>query len=318
MKPLVIATRGSELAIRQAELVRDAIVSARPGVEVRIKKVRTAGDALVDSPRVSALDKGLFTGAIEDELLAGTADAAVHSLKDLPTELSDGLLIAAVPKREDPADALLSNGGACLNELPSGTVVLTGSPRRTAQVLHLRGDLKVRGVRGNVPTRVRKLRDRDAGAMVLAVAGLARLGMLGEIAERLDPAEFIPACGQGALAIEARADDTRTLDILAAMEHAATRLAVTAERAFLAGLGGGCLVPAGAYARRGDDGRCAITGMVADADGRRLLRCTISGVLDGEESAEALGRSLAEELRARGCQAILDDPRRKSRDEADR
>lgn len=308
MNPLVIGTRGSALAMWQAGFVRDALVAARPGLQVRLRVIRTRGDQSLQAETGPAGDRGLFTLEIERELLAGSVGLAVHSLKDLPIRLPEGLVLAALLRREDPADVVVSKDGAGLAALAPGATVLTGSARRRAQLLHRRRDLKVLPVRGNVPTRLRKLDASDAQAVILARAGLVRLGLAGRIAERLEPAEFVPACGQGALAVEVRADNAPVRGLLAALDDPQTRAAVTAERAFLAELGAGCRAPAGAYARPDDHGAAlVITGLLASPDGSRLLRETMRAPLAGVDEAAALGRSLAGRLCDQGAREILDE-----------
>ncbi len=305
MRRIVIGTRGSELALWQANHVRSALLAAHAGLAVEIEIIRTKGDRILDKALHQMLDKGLFTKEIESALLAGAVDLAVHSLKDLPTELPEGLVLAAVTEREDPADLLIAKSPTALDDLPRGASVLTGSLRRAAQILHQRPDIEVRPVRGNVATRLRKLDESDADAIVLARAGLVRLGLLDRPATRLDPAEFLPACGQGALGIEIRSDDGDLAQLLYPLNDATTRAAVTAERAFLADLGGGCQAPCGAYVRPGDDeASFEATGMVASLDGRRLLRRSVSAA-PGQEP-QAIGRALADALRQAGCIEILD------------
>jgi len=304
MSRIVIGTRGSPLATWQADFVRTALLAEHKALEVDVQVIRTRGDEALERPLHAIPGKGLFTKEIENALLAGTVDLAVHSLKDLPTELPNGLALSAVTAREDPADVLVCRAGLTLATLPSGAEVLTGSVRRRAQLLHLRRDLKVSPVRGNVQTRLRKLDESDAEALVLARAGLARLGLLDRATERLDPVEFLPACGQGALGIEARADDASLRVLLAPLDDAESRSAVGAERAFLAALGGGCQVPVGAYARiAGDGAALTITGMVADVDGSGLMRRTVEAPLGGIAAAESLGRRLADLMR-RGAEGV--------------
>ena len=305
MRRIVIGTRGSELALWQANHVRAALMSAHDGLDVEIEIIHTTGDRVLDKALHQMLDKGLFTKEIESALLAGEVDLAVHSLKDLPTELPEGLALAAVPPREDPADLLIAKSPTTLAEMPRGAAVLTGSLRRAAQILHARPDIEVRPVRGNVATRLRKLDESDADAIVLARAGLVRLGLLDRPTTRLDPAEFLPACGQGALGIEIRDDDEDLARLLEPLNDPTTRAAVTAERTFLADLGGGCQAPFGAYVRPAGDGTSLeATGMVASLDGRRLLRRTVTS--PSTEPPEALGRTLADALRQAGCMDILD------------
>ncbi len=308
MNRVVIGTRGSSLALWQANHVQDALKASRSDLEVSLKIIRTKGDEALHAPLHVMLDKGLFTRKIEETLLAGAIDLAVHSLKDLPTELPDGLVLAATTSRQDPADVLVSKDGQTLKTLGDGAKVLTGSLRRRAQLLHCRPDLRISSVRGNVETRLRKLSECEAQAIVFAHAGLVRLGLGERVTERLDPAQFVPACGQGALAIEIRCDDLSVREMLHSLDDLESRRAVTAERAFLATLEGGCQVPIGAYARE-TPGRetLALTGMVANLDGSRLLRKTIADAVTGVEAAKELGQRLAEELRKDGAQEILDE-----------
>ena len=308
MKRIVIGTRGSELALWQANHVRDALRDAHDGLDVELEIIHTKGDLILTSPLHKMLDKGLFTKEIESALLARTVDLAVHSLKDLPTELPPGLALAVVTEREDPADMLITKVPATLDDLPIAAAVLTGSLRRTAQLLAARPDLEIRPVRGNVATRLRKLDESDAAATVLARAGLSRLGLLDRPAMRLDPAEFLPACGQGALGIEIRAGDLAVAELLAPLNDTTTRAAVTAERTFLADLGGGCQAPFGAYARLADDGvTFEIDGIIASLDGQRLLRRTLTMPASDVGDGEALGHALAAALRQAGCMDILDE-----------
>ncbi len=308
MNRIVIGTRSSSLALWQANYVQDALKASRSDLEICLKTIKTKGDEALHAPLHVMLDKGLFTRKIEEELLAGAIDLAVHSLKDLPTELPDGLTLAAITSRQDPADVLVSKDGQTLETLGEGAQVLTGSLRRRAQLLHYRPDLRVSSVRGNVETRLQKLSECQAQAIVLAHAGLVRLGLGERVTERLDPAQFVPACGQGALAIETRCDDLPVREILHCLDDLETRRAVTAERAFLATLEGGCQVPIGAYARE-TPGRekLTLTGMVASLDGSRLLRKTIAAAVTDAKVAKKLGQRLAEELRNDGAREILDD-----------
>ena len=308
MSDLVIGTRGSDLAMWQSRFISAALTAAHPDLHIDLKVIRTTGDKSLQTPLHRMPDKGLFTREIESALLDGTVDLAVHSLKDLPTELPEGLSLAAIGAREDPADVLVvkDKPPRTLEELPHGAAILTGSLRRRAQLLHRRPDLKALPIRGNVQTRIRKLHESEAAATILARAGLVRLGLTQHIGLRLDPAEFLPACGQGALAIEIRTDDRRMRELLRVIDHPETGRAVAAERAFLSALGGGCQVPMGAYARsEGGQAHLTVTGVVATVDGSRLLRETLDGPAADMEAAEALGQSLAEALRRRGCEQIL-------------
>ena len=308
MSALVIGTRGSDLAMWQAEFIRAALTEAHPDLEIRLNVIHTTGDRILQTPLHRMADKGLFTKEIERALLDGSADLAVHSLKDLPTELPDGLSLGAVGAREDPADVLVGRDGPppAVEELPHGASILSGSLRRRAQLLHRRPDLNVLEIRGNVQTRIRKLQQSDAAATVLARAGLVRLGLERHIGRRLDPSQFVPACGQGALAVETRDDDRRLRELLGVVDHPETRRAVAAERAFLSDLGGGCQVPVGAYARPDEDEtHLVVTGVVASLDGSHLLQETLRGATDDVDAVDALGRSLADTLRRRGAGEIL-------------
>ncbi len=308
MSRLVIGTRGSALALWQSEHVRAALLAEHPDLEISLQVIRTKGDKILDSTLSKIGDKGLFTKEIENALLDKTVDLAVHSLKDLPTELQEDLTIAAVTTREDPADVLVAKEGLKLESLAAGAKVMTGSLRRQAQLLHRRNDLVIEPVRGNVQTRLKKFDESEAQAIVLAKAGLVRLGLSDRITERLDPAEFLPACGQGALAVEIRKDNERVAKLVQRLDDLQSRTATEAERTFLAELGGGCQVPAGAYAWINESDRTmSITAMVANLDGSQLLRDSISAPFTGLDSVVELGRKVAERLRAKGCQKILDE-----------
>ena len=308
MSGLVIGTRGSALALWQARHIEAALLEARPGLEVRLEVIRTKGDKILDTALSKIGDKGLFTKEIENALLAGTVDLAVHSLKDLPTELDEGLTVAAVLSREDPADALVSKGGMSLVELPSKGKVLTGSLRRRSQLLHLRGDLLIEPIRGNVQTRLKKFDQSEACGVIFAKAGLVRLGLGERISERLDPREFLPACGQGALAVEIRKGDRRVAELVEPLDDVRARATTAGERAFLARMGGGCQVPIGAYARiEGEPEVMIITAMVASLDGGQLIRRTARVAFWGTDGAVELGGQLAEEVLGAGAQEILDE-----------
>jgi hydroxymethylbilane synthase len=293
---LVIASRGSQLALWQARWVSAQLTAL--GHECRIEIVKTTGDKITDVPLAKVGTKGLFTKEIEEALLDGRADLAVHSLKDLPTELPEGLVLAAVPEREDPRDAVV---GKCLADLPRGAKVGTSSLRRAAQLRKLRPDLAIESVRGNLDTRLRKLDEGQYDAILLAAAGLKRLGWGDRIAEIL-PAEIMcSAVGQGALAIETRASGAG-FDAIRAMDHADTHAAVLAERGVLGALGGGCQVPIGAHATV-EGGRLRLLGLVASPDGGEVVR----GESEGPASeAESLGRALGNDLLERGARRILD------------
>lgn len=292
---LVIGSRGSQLALWQAHWVQDRL--AAMGLESRIEIIKTTGDRVTGVPLANVGGKGLFTKEIEDALLARQVDLAVHSLKDLPTEIPEGLQITAVPKRADPRDAIV---GKKIAELREGAKVGTSSLRRSAQLRRLRPDLLVQSVRGNVDTRLRKLDEGQYDSIVLAAAGLDRLGWSGRITEALDPEVMCPAVGQGALAIETRVGET----ICAALDHAETRAAVTAERAVLRALGGGCQTPIGAHARV-EGGRLSLLAVVLSADGSQSVRDHSEGPVAG---AERIGRELGEGLLRKGAATILHVP----------
>ncbi len=295
---LVIGSRGSQLALWQANWVKGEL--ERHGYRVEIEIIRTTGDRITDVPLAKVGIKGLFTKEIEEALLEGRAQLAVHSLKDLPTQLPSGLTLAAVPRREDPRDVLVSRDGKSLAELPRGARVGTSSLRRSAQLRHARLDLEVQPLRGNLDTRLRKLEDSGLAAIVLAAAGLRRLGWESRITEYLAPEVICPAVGQGALGIEACADDGATLEALALLDDRAARLETAVERALLAGLGGGCQVPIGGSARLQADGRLRLHAVVASPDGSRLIRA----VGEGSDPAE-LGARVARQLLRDGAEQIL-------------
>ncbi len=303
---LVLGTRGSPLALWQARHVSTRLEAAHPGLSVEIRIIRTEGDRVTDRPFGEMPGRGFFVKEIEDALAARRVDLAVHSLKDMPTEQPAGLGIAAVLNRHDPRDALLSVEGWLFAELPKGTVVATGSPRRRSQLLHARPDLSMCLVRGNVDTRIRKLREGRFGAMVLALAGVERLGLHEEVPLKPIPIDVcLPAVGQGAVAVETRADDATTRGFVETLTDADTLRCVLAERAFLERLGGGCLAPATAHARL-EEGRIVVDAMVGDPDGRRLLRDHVEG---SPEDGPRLAEALADTLLAAGGEAILMDAR---------
>ena len=295
---LTIGSRGSQLALWQARWIQARLKDLEE--ESRIEIIRTTGDRITDVPLAQVGTKGLFTKEIEEALSRGDIDIAVHSMKDLPTEQPFGLVIAAVPEREDPRDAIV---GVPLAELREGASVGTSSLRRSAQLRALRPDLVIDSIRGNVDTRLRKLQDLQFNAIVLAAAGLRRLGLEGRIAEVLKPEVMCPAVGQGALAVETRDDGGAAQQICRRLDHAETRAAVTAERALLATLGGGCQVPIGAYARI-IDGTLQIDAVVVSPEGDAIVRRGSSGPAS---EAELIGTALGEELLAMGGREILED-----------
>lgn len=297
MSELVIGSRGSKLALWQAHHIEAKL--AAMGHRTRIEIIQTTGDKITDVALSKVGTKGLFTKEIEEALLAGSIDLAVHSAKDMPTELPDGLTLAAFPEREDPRDALI---GARLTELPPHAVIGTSSLRRAAQLLALRPDLEIRDLRGNVDTRLRKQAEGQYAAIVLAAAGLTRLGWADRISEYLDPAQFVPAVGQGALAIETRADNGAGYTIVTGMDDAETRARLTAERATLRSMGGGCQVPLGAHATLGADGLLRLHAIVVSPDGRSAFRDSIEGPPAG---AESIGAELGRRLLAAGAREVL-------------
>ncbi len=292
-----IGSRGSQLALWQARWIQARLEQL--GEQCRIEIIKTTGDKITDVALSQVGSKGLFTKEIEEALLAGAIDLAVHSLKDMPTDLPAGLTLAAIPEREDPRDALI---GRRLEELAPGARVGTGSLRRAAQLRALRPDLQIEDIRGNVDTRLRKLDEGRYDAIVLASAGLRRLGWENRITEVFDPGMMCPAVGQGALAIETRDDGGSGFNAASRLEHAETRARVTAERAVLASLGGGCQAPMGAHAFiRGEE--LFVIALIVSPDGVQMVRKEKQGPV---AEAAALGRSLGEELLAAGGKQILD------------
>ena len=297
-RPLVIGSRGSKLALWQAEQARGRLRLLNPGVEINIEIIKTTGD--VKSEPLSVIGgKGVFTKELEDALLDGRIDMAVHSLKDLPTILPERLSISAICEREDPRDALVLRADlkGSLTTLPEGAVVGTSSQRRLAQLKALRRDVTVRDLRGNVDTRIRKLDEGQYDAVILASAGLLRLGLQDRISARIAIAEMLPAVGQGAIAIETRSDDEFTVETTSKLDHRETRIACLAERAFLRGLGGGCQLPIAAHATINGE-TLTLDGLVAKPDGSEIWRDQSSGPTD---QAEELGSALAALLIERGA-----------------
>lgn len=304
-KELVIGSRGSKLALVQAETIKAELLRIEPSLVVGIEVIKTSGDVQTDPLSVIG-GKGVFTKELEDALLDRRIDVAVHSLKDLPTILPDVLVIAAITKREDPRDALvlsrkLQLSSPSIAALPRGAVVGTSSPRRLAQLRNLRTDLVINDLRGNIDTRVRKLDEGKYDALVLACAGLRRLGMDDRISVALPASELLPAVGQGALAVEVRADDEQTIEAVSKLDHKFTRLACTAERALLRSLGGGCQLPIAGYAIVREK-RIRLDGLVADPQGQQLIRDRVSGSL---EQAEGLGAALGAKLLEKGASTLL-------------
>jgi len=298
---LRIATRQSPLALWQARHVASLLKAAHPGLEVELLELSTAGDRFLAASLAAVGGKGLFVKEIEAALLDGRADLAVHSLKDMTSVLPEGLILAAVPPREDPRDALVSPGGRPLEALPFRARIGTSSQRRSCILRERRADLEIVGVRGNVQTRLAKLEEARLDGIVLALAGLRRLGLEDRVTQVLSTDVSLPAVGQGVLAVECREDDARTRQLLAALEHAQTRQAVVAERAFLAALEGGCTVPMAGHAEVDGD-TLRMRGMVGAPDGSRVVRGEVRGKVS---EGERLGRELAEDLLERGAREIL-------------
>jgi hydroxymethylbilane synthase len=298
-RPLVFATRPSALARWQTQSIVDALQVAWPGLQCEQQVIATRGDAILDRPLPSIGGKGLFTRELEAELLSGRVHAAVHSLKDLPVEPVEGLAIVALPARGEPRDVLVSARGYRLDELPEGARVGTSSLRRRAQLLACRPDLRVESLRGNVDTRLKKALDGSYDGILLAGAGLVRLGLAQYITQWLPLDQFTPAPGQGALAVQCCSADREARACLEVLDDRATRLAVTAERAFLSGLGGGCSLPIGAYACLSED-QIELLGVVADPRGGSLIRLAGQG-----PEPNALGLALARQALEQGAGQIL-------------
>ncbi|KPK21254.1 MAG: hypothetical protein AMJ76_03120 [Dehalococcoidia bacterium SM23_28_1] len=298
---LLIGTRGSRLARIQAETVRAMLSSLHPERAWLLREIRSEGDVQRQASLASIGGRGVFVKALEEKLLTGEIDLAVHSLKDMPTRMATGLKIGAVLPREDARDALVSRAGPTVDDLPAGAVVGTGSPRRRAQLLAHRGDLVTQDVRGNIDTRLRKLKSGDYDALVLAAAALVRLRRTSAVSQYLPLALMLPAAGQGALAVEVRQSDEEVMELIQPLNHLPTERAVSAERAFLSALGGGCAVPVAAHAAVADE-RLDLQGMVADLDGRKVIRDSLSG---SPLEAEDIGRRLADRVLNQGAAQIL-------------
>lgn len=300
MTRLRIGTRGSALALAQANWVRAQLMENQPDLEIELRIIKTSGDRSLDTPIAELGGKGVFTKEIEEALLADEIDLAVHSMKDLPPKLPDGLVIAAAPKREDPRDVLVTGGKGALGDLCAGTKIGTGSLRRRAQLLHARPDLAIVAIRGNIDTRLKKLDGGQVEGLVMAAAGLKRIGREDRIGEYLADDVCVSAAAQGALGIETR-EQNPTRSHLAFLHDEETWSEVAAERALLDCLGGGCHVPIGARARRDAD-KLSLVGIVASPDGRRLCRTKLAGAAG---AAAELGRRAAEELLQQGAAKLL-------------
>jgi len=297
---LRLGTRASLLALQQAHWVKNRVEELNPDISITLVHIKTTGDKL-DIPLFKVGGKGMFVKEIEEALTRKEVDLAVHSAKDLPAVIPEGLTLMAFPEREDPRDALISQRGKRFDEIPPGGKIGTGSLRRKAQLLNLRPDLEIVPLRGNLDTRLKKLTTMNLDAVILAAAGLNRMEWGDRVAEFFDPETMVPAIGQGALAIEAREEDERTRRAVAPLNHPPTRISVLAERAFLQRLEGGCQVPIAGLARI-SSGKLVLTGLVAGVDGRRMVKGKVEGTL--EKNTE-LGVRLAEELLGRGAEEIL-------------
>jgi len=300
-KIIKIGTRGSKLALWQANWVKSALKAGHPSLSVELVAIKTKGDKILDVPLAKVGGKGLFVKEIEDALLNGRIDLAVHSMKDMPAEIPDGLCIGAIPKRETPQDVLISREGLLLSQLRQNARIGTSSLRRTAQLLHARPDLVVLPLRGNLDTRLTKLETENLDAIILAAAGVKRLGLEHRITEYLDEKVMLPAVGQGALCIEIRENDPEVKSIIALLEHHQTRTVVLGERAFLNRLEGGCQVPIAAHGKI-EKSAFTLCGLVASVDGTTVIRETLSGHKD---SSEIIGVKLADRLIEMGAKTIM-------------
>ena len=300
IKKLVIGTRGSQLALWQAHFVKNQLERHFPTLDISLKTIKTTGDTIQNRSLVG-LGKGVFTKEIENALFTGDIDLAVHSLKDLPTELPEGLCIAAIPTREDPRDVLITDTGVSLADLPEGAKIGTTSPRRKAQLLYIRPDLRVVDVRGNIDTRLRKLHETDLDGIILAAAGIKRLLEPKIITQFFDPEEMVPAVGQGALGIEVREGDDRVVQLLLPLNDPSATAEITAERIVLENLGGGCQVPIGAHAKH-VNGELSLIGAVCHPDGTQRIVERTAGTPD---TAQHLGRIVAEKLRKSGATELI-------------
>ncbi|MBI4765518.1 MAG: hydroxymethylbilane synthase [Deltaproteobacteria bacterium] len=302
-KTIKIGTRGSPLALRQSTWVKETLVGYYPRLEIEMVAIKTTGDKILDVPLANIGGKGIFVKEIEEALLGGRFDLAVHSLKDLPGELPEGLTIGAVPIREDARDVLISRNGLLLKEIPGQSKIGTSSLRRQAQLLRYRPDLEMIPLRGNLESRIKKIESEGLAGIILAAAGLNRMGYQDKISQHLDLDICLPAVGQGALALEIRAGDPGIQDLIRVIHHDPTALCTRVERAFLNRLQGGCQVPVAGHARV-EEGRIIFQGLIADRKGRTVIQDQIEGTLSDPAS---LGIRLAERLLDRGGREILED-----------
>ncbi len=299
---LRIATRKSPLALWQAEHVKSRLMEAHPGLEVELVTFTTKGDKILDTPLAKIGGKGLFVKELEVAILEGKADIAAHSIKDVPMEFPEGLFLSTILEREEPCDAFVSNTIDSIQKLPEGAVVGTCSLRRKCQLLSKRPDIKIKDLRGNVNSRLKKLDNGDYDAIILACAGLVRLDMVKRIKQRISSSWILPAVGQGAVGLEARLDDKETLDLISVLHHEDTADRITAERALNKGLDGGCQVPIASYAMLDGD-TLHLQGLVGEPDGTRIIESNISG---HRSDGEKLGEKLADELLSMGAKEILE------------
>ncbi len=301
-KTIKIGTRGSKLALWQANWVKSALEDQHPAPTVELVIIKTKGDKILDVPLAKVGGKGLFVKEIEDALLNRRVDLAVHSMKDMPAEIPEGLCIGAIPERENPQDVLISKSGYQLSELDAGALIGTSSLRRASQILHARPDLVIKPLRGNLDTRLKKLETENLDAVILAAAGVKRLGLEDRVTEYLNETIMLPAVGQGALCIEIRQNDPVIEPLVAALEHPQTRIVIMGERAFLNRLEGGCQVPIAAHGKI-ENNTFTICGLVATLDGTTVIKDTLSGPAD---SSAQIGLDLAERLIAMGSQEIIE------------
>ncbi len=300
--PIRIGTRGSKLALWQANWIKSFLEKNFPTIPIELIKIKTQGDKILDVPLAKVGGKGLFVKEIEQALLAGRIDIAVHSMKDMPADIPEGLCIGAIPERENPGDVFISRTGVGFKKMPAGVVIGTSSLRRGAQLRHARPDIIIQSIRGNLDTRLKKLESENFDALVLAAAGVKRLNLEHKITEYLDATIMLPAIGQGALCVETRQDDSRVGPMMAKMEHAPTRAVVAGERAFLKRLEGGCQVPIAGHGTISNN-MFTLKGLVADVDGSQVIKGQKSGPV---ASSETIGIDLAEDLLAKGADKILE------------
>ncbi|HUU41178.1 MAG TPA: hydroxymethylbilane synthase [Desulfatiglandales bacterium] len=298
---LRIGTRASKLALTQTKWVIARIFAHNPDIRIELVKIKTSGDKITNMPLSAIGGKGLFVKEIEEALIRKDIDIAVHSLKDVPAELPDSLIIGIIPEREDPRDVMIAKDNTFFDDLPRNSCIGTSSLRRAAQLLHYRPDLKILPIRGNLDTRIKKLHLDDIQAIIVAAAGLKRMGFDDIITQSFSYEFMLPAIGQGALGLELRKDDQKTGDILAFLDHYATRVAVKAERSFLMELKAGCHLPVAGFAKFENDSLC-LYGLVADLDGKTIIRDTVVG---RPENARDLGSTLAQKLLDAGAREIL-------------